>query len=154
MLSSTLFYFIMADWHNDPHATFVKAITKIGCQINLCRSPHSASISRSMKAYLSHLHNKKKKRGILKRCCGRVLLLSPEHNIWIIKYTGVSIGHQTISLGAKGILEYIQKYLMIEKSWRHFLAIKEAAMCFKPNPPWIFQQTQLPLTHKKLYVSP
>lgn len=53
-----------------------------------------------------------KKRNRSLRCCGRVLLLSPEHNLWIIKNLGVSIDHQTISLGAKGILEYIQKYLI------------------------------------------
>lgn len=50
------------------------------------------------------------------RCCGRVLLLSHEHNLWIIKDLGVSIDHLTISLGAKGILEYIQKYLLPPRS--------------------------------------
>lgn len=34
----------------------------------------------------------------------RVLLLGPERRLWIIKSYGLSIEHQTISLGAKGIL--------------------------------------------------
>lgn len=36
--------------------------------------------------------------------------------------------HQTISLGAKGILEYIQKYLVLTRPRQRFLVIEEVRM--------------------------
>lgn len=57
-----------------------------------------------------------------------MLLLSPGHRLWIIKNWDVSIDHQTISLGAKGILEYVQKYLVLTRPRQRFLVIEEVRM--------------------------
>ena len=79
-----------------------------------------------------------------------MLLLSPEHNLWIIKNKGVSIDHQTISLGAQGILEYIQKYLIppcsqSPDSASSWLKKSGRVGALNPKPLWIFQQLQLQL---------
>lgn len=85
-----------------------------------------------------------------------MLLLSPEHRLWIIKNWGVSIDHQTISLGAEGILEYVQKYLVLTRPRQRFLVIEEVRMHGALKKAWpslnISQAAAaalVPLKHKR-----